>query len=471
MKLITSFSQFIQVTFLLFSFMLLAACSTIKAKKPSILIDEIQSIEQPVSVIKLPLEINLKPLLSEAEKEVPTKMTGEENKCDGVSYSYRFERNPIEFKGKNDKLAFSVDGKYALKVNYCPKCTDLFQSKPACIIPRVYVSCGEGEPMRRIKVGFETKIDFTADYKLKSKTELTEVKTLDPCQVTFVNYDASKQVVKEVETALKDMAKEIDKKVQTTDVKKEINDAWKTLQTPISLGEYGFLYITPEKISLGKPIFDNQKLKIDLDLEVKPTISTEIITKIPSPLPPLSNPRESEGFQIFLNLEGSYDSINRILNTELKGKEIDFKKRKIILENIQLHGANKSQMQFEISFSGSKKGILYLVGTPVYSIEKETISFSDVQFDIQSKDALLKSAKWMFNDRISSMIEKSARYSLKNELKELKAKVDAELNKSITKDIRLQGKIEQIEITKIQPLENKLIIQTFLNGKLAVYVF
>ena len=51
--------------------------------------------------------------------------------------------------------------------------TQRFSSEPYCLTSRIYASCGVGEPMRKIHVGYETEIGVAKNYKLKSKTKLT----------------------------------------------------------------------------------------------------------------------------------------------------------------------------------------------------------------------------------------------------------------------------------------------------------
>ena len=65
---------------------------------------------QKESTIYLPIKINLQPYFNETEKSLPKTFNGKEDNCSGVSYSYKFTRNPIEFEGKGDYMYYEVDG-------------------------------------------------------------------------------------------------------------------------------------------------------------------------------------------------------------------------------------------------------------------------------------------------------------------------------------------------------------------------
>ena len=154
------------------------SCKTINISPPESEDIEIPRIQQPLSNLNLPISIDLTPYLKDTEKSIPKKFNGKEENCSGVSYTYRFERNPILFEGKGPYMTYEVIGKYALNLNYCPECTHLFSNNGTCVIPRVYASCGVSEPMRRVNVAYATMVDITKDYRLKSSTRLTRFETI-----------------------------------------------------------------------------------------------------------------------------------------------------------------------------------------------------------------------------------------------------------------------------------------------------
>jgi Zn-finger nucleic acid-binding protein len=191
--------------------LILVSCGTIKPKQPQVTENKIQ-MEQKVSTIHVPIEINLKNYLIEAEKQTPKKFEDEKQECEGISFWYKLERNPLAFDGKENQLFLDLYGKYSIKINYCPKCTGLFSDKENCIVPRLYASCGVNEPMRRIQVSTSTTLSVNKDYKIDANTSLNDIVTEDKCEITVFKYDATEKLVEEMEKALKEVTADIDKK-------------------------------------------------------------------------------------------------------------------------------------------------------------------------------------------------------------------------------------------------------------------
>ncbi|MES2799064.1 MAG: DUF4403 family protein [Bacteroidota bacterium] len=444
----------------------LFACKSIEPIAPVELVKEVPALIQQQSNMALPIELNLAPYFKDIDNSIDKTIRGKEDKCSGVSYSYRFERYPINFEGKGNYLFYEVKGKYALNINYCPECTYLFSGSGNCVIPRVYASCGVKEAMRRATVSYTTKVKLNPDFSLNGTTSLQNFETPDKCEVTFVNYDATDKLRKEVLAVLKDLEKEIDKSIEEVDLKSTVNDVWKMFTAPQSLGNYGLLYIQPKEIALSEIQFVNKKAIFDLNIVFEPLISTNRIDLPEKPLPRLSEYKRGDGFEINLDIKASYDSLSKILNRELRGKEIDIKKNHIVFDSVKIESAAGAKINLAIKFSGSKKGTLYLNGTPNFNAANQIISFPDLNFDIATKNALLKSAKWMFNNKITEAIRQQATFDLKPQLEKIKATIAGQLNKEISPGYLLKGSVNTISINAIFPSADQLYIRTYSKGKL-----
>jgi hypothetical protein len=449
----------------------LSSCGSIAPEAPDTVVDELPIPEQEESSINIPIKIDLRPYLAMTEKSLPRTFKDNFEQCDGVSYSYKFDREPIDFKGLGTELNFEVDGKYLLKLNYCPECTSLFNDKGNCIIPRIYASCGVGEPMRKVTVGYTTTFSITPEFKFKSNTTLKKFETPDACEITVFKYDATSLLRKEVTKVLKDLEDDIDKQIAAIDIRSSIDDAWKSLSAPLSMNGYGFLMLSPTSISLGKVRFDGKDAMIDLHLTAKPKVVSTVPSNTAAPsLPKLSNHKNSDGFDISLDVISNYDSLSAIFTREIKGQKVVIKNNEVIFDQVKVQGANKNQLNIEVSFSGKKKGILYLTGTPVFDAEKQIISFPDLQFDLRTKNALLKSAKWLFSDKITEMMRASSTFDLKPQLADLKKMLEEELNTEIVDGIKLKAIVQSLKLTGIYPASDKLILRVSSKGTLKLFM-
>ena len=445
---------------------LFISCSTIHPESPKIEISEIEILEQEASMLKVPIRIDLAPYFKETEKSVPKTFKGSEQTCDGVSYSYKFNREPIHFKGTGERLFFDVNGKYSLNLNYCPTCTDLFSDKPNCVVPRIYASCGVDEAMRKIHVAFETQISLSKNYQLVSRTKLKEAKALSPCEITVFSYDATKTLEEEVSKALSDVEKTIDSEISSINLKPEIQAAWDLLQAPTDLDGYGFLYIRPSNISLSEIKFKGDTAYFNALLEAFPTIYTQTTDFKNTSLPALSKYTNRDGFDIHMDIFAGYDSLSAILTKNIQGLKVDLNGKEVIFNKVEIFGGFNTMIHLKVEFSGSKKGILYLTGTPEFNASLQHISFPDLNFDLETKSVLLKSAKWLFNKKITDALRSSSAIDLKPYLDSLKMTLTESLNTELSKGVFMKGTVKKIEIKLIHPETDQLHMRIHSLGNL-----
>lgn len=448
----------------------LVSCKTIQPIEPTISYATTNYV-QPPSLITLPIEIQLDNYLKTAEKNIPTTFKDDKQLCEGVSFSYVFERNPIEIGSATNKLLLELSGKYGIKISYCPKCTNLLNENGNCIVPRVTASCGMNEPMRKIKISTSTALSISPEYKLEAQTTINDVTSEDKCEVTFLKYDATSHLEKEMKKALLDVTKDLDQKIESFALEKEAKKIWNQLSEPIEIGGgLGYFYLTPKKISKSDIKINSSNIQLQLQLEAFPKVELEKRKSFVEALPSIENTKISDGFNIYLDIKGLYSSFNEILKKNSDQKEVTLKKNKLIIDSVRIWGASGQKLSFVVAFSGDKQGTLYFNGTPIYDSEKEEIRFPDLTFDLATKNKLLKSAKWMFDDLITTKIREMARYNIGKELKNQQVHLEKELNRSISKDITLKTKINTLEITEIVPEVEKLRISSKATGTFSVLI-
>lgn len=449
----------------------ICSCKPIEPMAPDQRVKTPPAINNVISTLNIPVQIDLKKQLKSTEESLPKTFEGKEDHCEGVSFYYKFIREPIDFKFKSSELYYEVDGKFELKLNYCPKCHDLWNKDGSCAVPRVYASCGSnGEPMRKVTVGYTTKIDISNNYKFQSTTDLKKFEIHDPCEITVFKYDATSQVKKQVKAQLEKLENEIDKQIETTNIKKSLEEVWDELQKPLAIGNYGYLYIQPKSMALSDFKFENNKALLDLNMNVSPFVSTESRELKKTTLPNLETFKKSEGFDLAMDIHASYDSLTSFINQAFKGKVFDLNGKKIIIKELKIDGTQDAKMLFKMLFEGSKRGTLYLTGTPLLDFENQKVSMSELDFDVETKNIVLKTAKWLFNNKILEEIKKMAVFDLKLIVGDTKKTINNQLNTEITSGVKLNGKIEDVKINELFLGSNYLILRTKFTGDLKLII-
>ncbi|MDC3252991.1 DUF4403 family protein [Crocinitomicaceae bacterium] len=445
------------------------SCRSIMPAAPEIEIKSIKISKQPVSTINIPIQLELTPYFNKINRLVPNTFIGNEQQCEGVSYSYYIKRKPIEFSGIGKRLLFGVEGSYWIKLNYCPKCSEFLNDEGNCLIPRIKTSCGIGnEPMRKLRVSFSSSLGLSENYNLKSKTVLEEVQTLNPCKVTIFNFDATSKLKKEISSSMNQVAREIDTQISRVNFRQQIEQAWNVLWQPISLGDYGYLHLKPQEVSVDSIFFKKDTAYCNTSLKAFPNISTDHHKLNPEELPKLSATEKNKGFNIYTDISAGYDSLSSTLTKELKGTVLSLKGRKFVFEELEIHGASNQMIAIQVNFTGKTNGTIYLVGTPTFNSNKQHISFPDLEFDLNTKSMLLKSAKWMFDKKITNALRQSASIDLKPTLDHLKTTINNGLNRNLGSGILMTGNTQTIKIDLIHPRENDLFLRLHTLGTLSV---
>lgn len=450
-------------------FVLFTGCKTIQPAAPSNEIEPIPPIEQPVSHIIVPVELSLAPYFNDIDRSIDKEFNGGEQQCDGVSFNYHFQRKPITFAAENKKITYDVAGEYWIKMSYCPSCTDVFSSQPKCISPRIPFSCGINEPLRKMELQYSTTIGINENYQLVGQTKLERLEAKDPCKVTVFKYDATEILLKEVKKALTHLTVDIDKEIGKFSFKKDADAAWKNAHQTLAFAPYGYLHIQPKSIALTPPFFQKNKLYTTLSIEANPVFSHNPAHTAITPLPPLKQVQavQSDEFDLTLDMQLNYDSISYVLQSIYEKKELLIKNRKVIIDSIEITGAAKNQLIIAVAFSGYKKGKLYLTGTPVFDVATQTLSIKNLDYDLATKHVLVKTAKWLFNDRILNALQNATLQDLTPQLEQLKTVVNEQFHYSYP-PISVNGKVNHLSVASIYPTEDELIIRVIAKGKMKV---
>ncbi len=430
----------------------------------------------PSSEINIPIQINLKPLYIMAEKTVDTVFTSPNYPDDWVQdgcdtrYKYVFRRSPLQMQGSGNSLSLGFTGYYKIvgSTRLCINGTIVSPWTPAC-------KCGFGnEGERRVNVSFSNSVSIQPDFKVKLSFKRNDPQPLDKCEVCFWGQDITKQVMKGLVAELDGAKKNLDKNYGMVDLKTRFQQVWDQLNKVYNLYGLGWLQINPQLFRVNNLFVNRDSLNIYLGLSAKPVISFEKPAEKNSWVPNLGGFSRQQGFSIFMDAVLNYDSLSRIMNQNLAGTKIDFKKgfvkKKFIIDSCSVYGGGFEKLIIRINFSGTNNGVFYLLAKPFYDPEKQVLVMQDIDFDIKSKNLLLSSANWLFDKKITKEISKQARFELGPYIDTAKININQQLNRELSKGIRSTGDIKDIRLIGIYPMQQYLVIRSNCKGELSVKV-
>ena len=458
---------FINGVLLLF---VLMACKTIEPSLPELSIQNRDKIEPEVSRLNVDVEVNMNGMFAEAEKSTPLLFDGSSSSCEGVSYTYSFSREPISFSTSPSQLETKIQGGFSLDLSYCPLCITLWNGKESCTVPRIYASCGLNEKKRGYTMRYLTTLGLSKDYRLTAKTELEEFTIKDPCELTFLNYDVTERVEKEIEKELKTMQTKMDEDIESFEVKSTIEKAWKELQQSIPIAPYGFFQLNPLSFSTTDLRYEDQTAKFSLSLFFSPMITTEPAMKPYQPLTEMIPKTRMEGFSILTDVASSYDTLSSILSNEFKDEVISIKGKEIVVRNLKVIGCQSDKLVLRLEFDGFRKGRVYMVCRPEMDIEKQVLTLKDIDFELKTKAFLLKSAEWLLGNRIRNEIAKKAKIDMSENLNSLLATLESKLNGPLAPGVNVFSDLDELRLNALVLGKTHLYIRTKLTGKVKIAI-
>jgi hypothetical protein len=334
--------------------------------------------------------------------------------------------------------------------------------------------CGFDEPERRVNVSFTNSLSILPDYKLKLAIQRNEPQALDKCEVCFWGQDITKEVLSGLKTELDTAKAALERNYGVVDLKPQFQQLWNQLGKVYNIYDMGWLQMNPQKIHINNLYAKGDSLYMYLGLSARPVIRLDKPADQSPKVPNMAAFSRRDGFSIFLDAMLDYDSLSQLMNRHLVNQEFDFNKgpvkKKFIIKNCQLSGSGNEKLIIRIDFAGTDNGTVYLTGKPVYSKETHTLEVKEIDFDIKSKDAMLKTAEWLFNRKIITEIAKYSKFNLTSYIDSAKISINQQLNQEWIKGISSAGKIDDIQLIGIYPQGRSLIIRSNCTGSLSVNV-
>ncbi len=421
----------------------ISACGSIKPEAPTTANQVLptQPLPTVASTINVPIKVDLKSYIKLADQSFDKNFSGSDQPCSGLRYQYKVKREPLQLTGKGKTVYLGLDLAYGFSGEYCAAC--IYDN---CVTPPIPFSCGWGdETLRKAKVKLQSDIELTSNYHVKSNTSFTDLIPIDPCRVTFANININDVLVKQLKPELGTFAKMIDAEIAKQDLKPYILPIWKAFQEDIQVPYTGYLRFQPQSLSVSELNMSGTILNFVVGLTATPTIQSSPWNKPITPLPNLSPYKKGSGFEVYTNLKLDYDSLSKQLFEMMKTQSFDLGKDKITITSLRLFPA-ADKLGIELGFQGTKKGVFYLLGSPNFDNAKNSLALKNVEYDLKTKNVLIKTAKWLLDETIRKKLESQMVFDM-NELVTLtKKSINESLNQNMGNGIKTQGKLKSLEL-------------------------
>jgi len=316
------------------------------------------------------------------------------------------------------------------------------------------------------------------NWKLKTKTEFKSIVWKESPSVKAFGKDIplTYAINPAIQLFKSKIEKAIDQAIeQSMDFKPNVLIALDKIATPSEISpEYeSWLRVVPTELYATEAQLKDQSIVMQMGL--KCTIETligqqpakifdknKIVLKTVTKMP--------DNFTANIVAVSTYKDASKIISKNFEGQEFASGNRKIKVLNVALWHKN-DKIVIALDLTGSLTGTIYLTGLPKYNETTKEIYFDNLDYAIDTKSSLIRTANWLASGVILKKIEESCRYSLQANLEEGKKTMLKYLsNFSPMAGVFVNGKMGDIRFTDIQ-LTNKAILAFLsVNGKVAIKV-
>ncbi|MGO4817516.1 DUF4403 family protein [Flavobacterium sp. W22_SRS_FP1] len=316
------------------------------------------------------------------------------------------------------------------------------------------------------------------NWQLKTKTELKSLEWSDAPTMSLIGKNVP--ITYLINPAIKLFKSKIEKKIddaisKSMDFKPNVLEALEVICNPFRMNDNyeSWLRIIPIEIysttaKLKKDSFELQmgmKCNMETLIGARPESKIDINKITLKPVIKVQN-------QIKANVVAvsSYYDASRIITKNFRGQEFGSGGKKITVQNVSIwHKDGKMVIALEVL--GSVNGVLYLSGLPKYDDEKKEIYFDELEYVLDTKNKLMRTANWLAQAIILSKIKQNCRYSIQTNLNDGKRTIMSFLdNYSPLPGIFVNGKIEEFKFKKIELTNNAIIALVTVNGEINISI-
>jgi hypothetical protein len=229
--------------------------------------------------------------------------------------------------------------------------------------------------------------------------------------------------------------------------KARMSEAWTKLQAPIQLNDEGtmWLLMAPLQTQSTEPAWTGGALSAEIGIVASPRVVTGKKPTAPRhPLPELGGRYTEQGFHVLFDLDVPYDAANAQLRKSLVGQDFGIGPGRLVVQRVHLYPLGK-QAGVEIDVDGVIALGVRLRGTPVYNEAAETITFTNVEYDVTEQNALTDLADQFLHETVRDQLAARLKIPIRDHLEEMRRELEAALNREIYGG-SLHGKVDRIRL-------------------------
>jgi hypothetical protein len=334
------------------------------------------------------------------------------------------------------------------------------------------------EAEAELALNFKTTFNINQDWTISTLTDVEYHEWIKrPVLKTGIG-DISVETIANLalNRSKKSLAQALDQYVsQQINLRPYVQSAWSAIQTPMLIDTAYQMWSKTTPTSIGiTPFYSygeaiQAKIAVecinDVTFGAKPTFRTN------SFLPNLNLIAEApDDFIMQFDTDVPFPEAERIAKNMMVGQVFESGKKKVKVEDILLWG-NNDRVVVNTRLSGSFNGNIYFIGQPQYNPKKNVVEVKDLDFHVDTRSFLLRSASWIFSGPIKKKMAAAMTFPLDENINAIKKSAQQTLDYyEIQPGVLLKGTIDSVSVQDVHVTPTSLRVNLYSKGKVNVDV-
>lgn len=426
------------------------------------------------------LPSNLAPVLSEFPLLVDIDVKQLETAVNAKMNGLIFEGSNISDKDLSIKVWKAQNFSLSIKNNVIEYRVPLkVWSKFAWKVEKFGLSVGDNyEAEGSIALKYRTTININKDWKLVSQTTSNGYEWIQTPKLKAVGVNVPVTPIANLALTRceKLISEQIDKSLtESVNLKKYVSQAWAEAQKPRLVSPENDLWIriTPKDFYASPITSVGNRMNIAVALygQIESFMGTQPSANTQTPLPEFRYVnRPAQLFNLNIATDVTFDKISEMAKKELINKTFTQGNKTITIKDLSIFGS-EGKAVFVADVIGTLKGRIYFNGNMVYNPTKMAVEITEPEFDVKTKNTLVKSANWLLHGVILKQLTPYLTYPVKDDIEKMKTEVNKMMaNYPVYDGVTIQGKLNNISVTSLNLVPGAVRIQANVKGNMAMKV-
>lgn len=329
-----------------------------------------------------------------------------------------------------------------------------------------------------IALTFKTTIGIDKNWKLTSKTSSSGFQWIETPKINLIGITVPVTPIANIALSQSDrlINDQIDLALsQMVDLKKYISMTWTKVQEPMQVNQENNLWlrITPKDVYLSpfSTVGTNLNMVVSLYAQIESFMGVKPIANPVKNIPEFKYlQRPPQQFNLNIATDATFEKISEMAKSQLINKSFSEGNKKITITDLSLFGSDGKAV-FVADVTGSLKGRIYFSGNMVYNAQKNAVEIQNPEFDLKTKNALVKSAGWLLHGIILNKLTPYLTYPVKDDLEKMKNEANKMLaSYKVFEGVTLQGVLNSITVNRLDLVPGAIRISANVKGNTSLKV-